>query len=432
MPTDDSQNIYSLITTSNGKLTAVYPALLAIINNVAAYLQGLNATTSAKLMQLYSSMASPSFLLANDSNHRLLQALLEAMNAVIEHQYSKNPNFLYAIVRNKQRFEALRNFTLEGGQEEIERSIRRRKENPAGSLDTIDAFARESVDSVRSPSNPHNPTLENVPENGTFTIGDDEDESDDDQSPAQAANTPSSVRSRPSSVSSTIEDAVPTQLRGMSEKARGKMPAGAPTFSRQNSSMSLGGYSSAGGGSDVFAPTPQWIESWLPELPLHTILWTLQELSDVVTDSSSIPNKFIERIKKPRSASSDVSAIRIHTFEWTPLSLGWYESLLWAFIFQAEMQVAKGTVGVWNGTSIKLFRVQETTPEGPSLSSPRGAVDAVGSNIMSRVGSMSIGGMSLRGSALGNPESRQQTGRTSGEEASSRNGRPLTVRSAIV
>jgi hypothetical protein len=33
-------------------------------------------------------MSSPSFLLANDSNHNLLRALLEAMNSVIEHQYN--------------------------------------------------------------------------------------------------------------------------------------------------------------------------------------------------------------------------------------------------------------------------------------------------------------------------------------------------------
>lgn len=38
-------------------------------------------------MQLFSSMSSPSFLLANDSNHSLLHSLLEAMNAILEHQY---------------------------------------------------------------------------------------------------------------------------------------------------------------------------------------------------------------------------------------------------------------------------------------------------------------------------------------------------------
>lgn len=39
-------------------------------------------------MQLYNSMSSPSFLLANDSNHSLLQSLLEAINAIVEHKYN--------------------------------------------------------------------------------------------------------------------------------------------------------------------------------------------------------------------------------------------------------------------------------------------------------------------------------------------------------
>ena len=58
-----------------------------MINNIAAYLEGLSATTCSKLIQLFSSMSSPSFLLANETNHRLLRSLLEAMNAIIEHQY---------------------------------------------------------------------------------------------------------------------------------------------------------------------------------------------------------------------------------------------------------------------------------------------------------------------------------------------------------
>lgn len=81
------QSIYNLITTSQGKLSAIYPALLAVINNISAYLEGINGATSSRLLQLFQSMSSPSFLLANDSNHDLLRSLLESLNAIIEHQY---------------------------------------------------------------------------------------------------------------------------------------------------------------------------------------------------------------------------------------------------------------------------------------------------------------------------------------------------------
>jgi len=178
--------------------------------------------------------------------------------------------------------------------------------------------------------------------------------------------------------------------------------AGLPTFSRQNSTTSLsshapGAYSANG----AFEPTPQWIESWLPELPLHTILSVIEQVGPLLSRAGApadAPSTTILRtIQGAQIHGVEPSPIRIHSFEWSPLSLGWYESLLWGFVFTSEMQVAKGTVGVWNGTAIKLFRVQEVAAHGPTLSSPRGAVDAVGSNIVSRIGSINLRGANVVG-----------------------------------
>jgi hypothetical protein len=82
-----SKSIYTLLTTGKGRLDAVYPALLAILNNIAAYVQNVGRATSSKLLQLFASMSSPSFLFANENNHTLLRSLLEVLNAMIEHQY---------------------------------------------------------------------------------------------------------------------------------------------------------------------------------------------------------------------------------------------------------------------------------------------------------------------------------------------------------
>jgi hypothetical protein len=86
--------VYTLLTTGKGRLDAVYPALLAILNNIAAYVQKLGRATSSKLLQLFASMSSPSFLLANENNHTLLQSLLEVLNAMIEHQYQRKHRFM--------------------------------------------------------------------------------------------------------------------------------------------------------------------------------------------------------------------------------------------------------------------------------------------------------------------------------------------------
>ena len=269
-----------------------------------------------------------------------------------------NKVFVQGIFKSRKRFEALRSFTLESGQLEIERLNQRGKEAAEAShppSSPTQASRNSSVDSIRSPLSARTPTLSDVPEEGgAFAIGDDDESEDEEQeilrTPSQSS--PSTHNSRTASVSSSTEEPLPTQLRGMSEKARGKMPAGQPSFSRQNSTTSLNNYAvTISSPTSGFDPTAHWIDSWLPTLPLHTILTIL---------SSPSPPKELP-------PGLDPSPPRVHLFEWTPLSLGWYESLLWGFIFASEMVVQKGTVGVWNGTAVRLFKVETVAATGPSL-----------------------------------------------------------------
>jgi len=134
------------------------------------------------------------------------------------------------------------------------------------------------------------------------------------------------------------------------------------------------------------ADHPQ-IDSWLPTLPLHTILTLISFASPTHPASSTLqaPPSLPPAIE-PRPPP------RVHLFEWSPLSMGWYESLLWSFICASEMIVERGTVGVWNGTAIRLFRVEKGADRGPSLMKPLGAVDALGSGIVQRIGSLQLRG----------------------------------------
>ncbi|KAH8731937.1 high-temperature-induced dauer-formation protein-domain-containing protein [Phaeosphaeriaceae sp. PMI808] len=386
-------SIYTLLTTGKGRLDAVYPALLAILNNIAAYVQNMGRATSSKLLQLIASMSSPSFLFANENNHTLLQSSLEVLNAIVEHQYQHNPNLIYAIVRSCKRFQALRDFTLESGQEEIERQNQQRKEG------TGDLQRANSIDSLRSPTISRTPTLGNVPEeNSAFAIGDDNDSDAEDphateppQSPIQSP----SGASRSTSIASSMDESVPLQIRGMSEKARGKMPVGQPAFSRQNSISSLSSLATpALATNEFFTPSALWLENWLSELPLHTILMLISQLGPEMPNpgNSNDTAAALKIIRDTEVRGIEPSPIRVHLFEWSPLSLGWYESLLWGFVFAQEMLVAKGTAGVWNNTSIRLFKVQEAAAPAPSLMQPRGAVDAVGSNLVQRIGSLNLRG----------------------------------------
>lgn len=108
-------------------------------------------------------------------------------------------------------------------------------------------------------------------------------------------------------------------------------------------------------------------------------------------------------------AENGTSNIRVHLFEWSPLSVGWYESLLWGLIFAGELALARGGTGggagVWKGTKVRLFRVQEAPPPPrPSLMAPRGAVDAVGSNLVQKLGGLGLGRVA-NGAAASNGQS---------------------------
>lgn len=179
-----------------------------------------------------------------------------------------NPHFIRALFKSRKRFETLRSFTLESGQEEIERQKQRRKDLANGSASVTSPTRQSrngSMDSIRSPHSARTPSLSNVPEEGgAFAIGDDEDtdhEEDQDTLPASPrSSSPSGQTSRTPSLALSIDEPLPSQLRGMSEKARGKMPAGQPTFLRQNSSTSLSSHhASLMSPTGIFEPSAQWV-----------------------------------------------------------------------------------------------------------------------------------------------------------------------------
>ncbi len=443
-------SIHTLITGSKGKLEAIYPALLAIISNIAAHVQNISMPTCSKLMQLFGSMSTPSFLLANDTNYTLLQALLESINTIIEHQYAGNSKLVYSILKARKKVETLRIFTLEGGQQELENIARSQK-------DAADGVLSHSVPNTGRPSSgAHSPpSRTSTTEEHTFTIGDSDDSDNEDQ-PTPSQSSASAHNSRtPSNASSVADESVPIQLRGMSEKARGKLPAGAQSFARQNSSTSLSSPTTLTSRTG-FNPTSEWLGSWLPDLPLHTMLTIVKALSpklpssanptvdsapssrrtSVASQSSGVEptlNTFIQNL--PDSATHPLispilaspSAIHVHLFEWSPLSLGWYMSVLWSLIFTAEMTIAPtsttanaltgtggsaGPVGVWNGTNVKLFAVAtEGMRAGPSLSQPRGAVDAVGSRLVQGVQGLGLGSLMKGVSGSGGGREREGGGR---------------------
>lgn len=155
----------------------------------------------------------------------------------------------------------MREFTLESGQQEIERQNERRKSG--GNDFAASPVLSPTEEDTQAPSGAR-ASLGRIPEeNSPFAIGgdDSDDEGEAPKSPSHDFSSVSSVpTSRRQSISSVVDESVPLQLRGMSEKARGKMPAGQPTFSRQNSMTSQSSISAAFlVSSSGFTPTTTWV-----------------------------------------------------------------------------------------------------------------------------------------------------------------------------
>lgn len=168
-------------------------------------------------------------------------------------------------MRAHKRFQALRDFAISGGQAELDRQALSRKEAAEGPEGRSSTHRKSSLDSIRSPGSIRSPSLTNVPEEGgAFAIGDDDDSDDDTaaRDTPTASSRPSADVSRTASMADDDANAsLPTQLRGMSEKARGKMPAHQSSFSRQTSNASLSSMtplsSTAPGGN--FNPSAVWV-----------------------------------------------------------------------------------------------------------------------------------------------------------------------------
>ncbi|KAK3679782.1 hypothetical protein LTR78_000158 [Recurvomyces mirabilis] len=373
--------VHTLMTTTQGRLESIYPALLATINNIAPHVRDLQRATSSKLLELFGSLSTPDFLLEKEANHLLLEQLLGALNAILEYQVESNRRFVDVVLRTRKRFYALRDFTVEGALAELDRQSQERKDRgelvgPAAAGGVRSPVRGGSIDSLRSPASTRSPHLGNVPEHGAFAIGDDEDDEAEEGGELRSS---ASFTAPLSASSSVTEDAVPLQSRSMSEKARGKQPVGQGSFSRSTSrntsTASLPALTTAQSSSGLAGAPPGQGFRATPE-------WNGGRVHASSTTATS----------PAQNAGGTTSSPKVQHFVWTSLSLGWYLSLIWGFIYAQDTAVNRGINGIWTGTRIKLFSVMAGSQgSGISLGSPKGAVDAVGNAIAMRIGSLGLG-----------------------------------------
>nr|POE87500.1 protein hid1 [Quercus suber] len=396
------------MVTSNGSLESMYAPMLFVIYDIAPYVQNLQRATSIRLFNLFAALANTEYLYHRRDNPQNLVLLLDAFSRILQFNAQENPRFVETLLHNRKQIYALRDFSVDGAHAELDRQAQRRKDQSNNDSRSLSRTA--SIDSVRSPIATQSPSR-HMPEQDVFAIGNDEDDDTAADAGRESETTP---RALEASTSATGE--ATASPRNISEKARGKQPAHRSQRSRQtslscttstnNSTASLSALvtTSQGNGPHQFIPTQAWLETWIPYLPLHTILEVCDVYQSQIRRSEfDVDSKFIASPAllsatilsgSPVQAADQHSCIenqdpRSPVLVRTPLSMSWYLSLIWGLIFAADATVNKGIRGVWTGTAIKLFNI-ESREQAITLRSPKGAVDALGNSIAQRLGHLSL------------------------------------------
>ncbi|KAL0089759.1 high-temperature-induced dauer-formation protein-domain-containing protein [Phycomyces blakesleeanus] len=348
-------SIFTLIATSRGSLSTLYPTLVFTITNISPYVKNLSTASSSKLVALFGSISAPGFLLADESNHRLVGYLLKAFNNIIQYRFSDNPSFIYAIVRNHKKFERLRDMTMENALEDIENS-RLLKEG-----------AQRSQHIPASPSHSIPPLSPSKEVSGSpFT------ESGGDVSESE--------------ISATTRVSGELGLDQVSDKVRGKRPEHLLSRGTSEGSLSFQGFRQGRSSSVVstaslmpgakhgFTPTEEWVQKWHDQLPLKTILATLDylvpQIEAMCTTQSLTSDQQILDFLRHQSLSGILpqpQPLSMHRFQWNESLVIWFRSMLWGQTYVSSI----ANHGPWNGTSVKLFQIkQQETPQNEPPPSP--------------------------------------------------------------
>nr|POE72805.1 protein hid1 [Quercus suber] len=416
------------------------PARLKITNFHGSYADFLILrATSIRLLSWFSALANTDYLYHRRDNPQNLIILLDAFSRILECNPKENPRFVEALLRAQKQIYALRDFTVDGAHAELDRQAQRRKDQPT--IDTWGQSRNASIDSMRSPASQHSPSSRQVPGQNAFAIGDDDDEdaATDDERDSEA--TPRALKASTSAVSESTAPA-----RNISEKARGKQPANrsqqsrktslSRTTSTNTSTASLSALLTAAqaGAPHQFMPSQAWLETWIPYLPLHTILEFCNAYQNRTRTSgldadSNFVSSLVAQNAVDSSEMSESQESRSPFLLRAPISMSWYLSLIWGVIFAADAVVHKGIRGIWTGTVIKLFNI-ESREQAITLRSPKGAVDALGNTIAQRLGNLSFNprdGQQQQQQPVTTRERRSSSALTESRYPSLRNDRPETA-----
>ncbi|KAI9477817.1 MAG: high-temperature-induced dauer-formation protein-domain-containing protein [Benjaminiella poitrasii] len=367
-------SIFSLIATTQGKLSSLYPALLLTISNISPYLTHLSVTTATKLVALFHSMSSPSFLFADEHNYQLTMYLLETFNNMINHQYVENPNLMYSIVLHHDYFETLDGLMFEGAMKEVER-IRALREKKDKGQQSVDASTKETEQNTllskegtvdkkteEEPVQPEVSVTEEEEEVKEGEVKKEEEAKEGEPSSAVAeTNKDNTQSSTETNRTETEETSVATETP-VEANNDNKNTASEPSSSQSQPINEEAHHDIQPMARNGFVPSEAWMSYWKSKLPLATVMAMLKQLVPSVEEKCSTTQvveledlmKFIQSVELTELPEEGKS-IFIRKFQWGEALVIWFRSMMWGQTYVSSMH----DCGAWNGTSIKLFQIKE-------------------------------------------------------------------------
>jgi High-temperature-induced dauer-formation protein len=236
---------------------SLYPTFLRTLANVSPHLKSLSTSSSSKLISLFNSITSSSFLLAKESNPVLLHILLETITNIIEHEGSQNPILLYAIIRNQAKFQNLQRFDLQKAIAEVEEKKKIKED-------------KQEQKSNETPTTPSIEITSPITPVTAFSIGDEDDPE---------------------------EEEIIAETRPLSEKARGKLPEGVEIPKRESSFSASGGLLTPTTERRDFHPSEAWVSLYFTKIDVGCNLVSLSSVDDdnASYQSTRTPN-FLHRV----------------------------------------------------------------------------------------------------------------------------------------
>ncbi|KAI8380735.1 high-temperature-induced dauer-formation protein-domain-containing protein [Blakeslea trispora] len=327
-------SIYSLISSTQGRLSTLYPPLMLTVSNISSYLTNIGVTTSSKLISMFHSMASPTFLLADEYNPQLTCYLLETLNNLIHYHYAENLNLVYAVVLHHDYFEKLNKLEFADALAEVNR-VRQMRE-------------KKSVEN-QSETQQINTNGESQKDDDANNRSEDKDE---DKTKHENKDSKSEEEKPKLSYAAVVASNIPAEETGSSSASSSKPIE--PT--RRDSTNTISAYPTRQG----FVPNEQWMNYWKSKFPLSTISALIQQLVPKMEEKSVEQGMSLESLMEflktvPVDLPDEEKDIYIRKFQWGEALVIWFRSMLWGQNYVSTMK----DYGPWNGTNVKLFQIKE-------------------------------------------------------------------------